>query len=163
MASSNQDKEEQRATYLTLISIFLSLVGLFSLRDRRGRESKLEPFDFALLGLATFRAGRLAAYDKVTEPLRAPFTETKPDESGAGESTDPKGKGMQRAIGELISCPTCIGTWIAAFLVYGLRLAPGPTRLLITILASTGLAELLNGLAETLSWAGRVARKEVGS
>ena len=69
----------------------------------------------------------------------------------------------RRVLGELLCCPTCTGTWITAGLVYGLRLLPGPTRLLLAILAATGLAELLDGLAETLTWAGRASREEAGT
>ena len=131
MPRDAKDRREQRATYLTLIGLFFSLFAAFSRREReRGDDPRLRPFDFALLGLATYRAGRLAAYDKVTEPLRAPFTETKPDETGAGMTVVPQGNGARKALGELLSCPTCAGTWAAAGLVYGLRIAPLPTRVL---------------------------------
>jgi hypothetical protein len=155
---------QQRATYLTLIGLFLSLVALFSTRER-GRDDELElrPLDLTLLGLATFRAGRLAAYDQVTEPLRQPFTETKEDESGAGETVEARGTGARKALGELMTCPTCIGTWAAAALVYGLRIAPRPTRVLLTILGVTGIAELLDASTEALSWSGQAARKQAGS
>ena len=46
--------------------------------------------------------------------------------------------------------------------VYGLRIAPLPTRVLLTILGATGLAELLNAATEALSWTGQVARKQAG-
>jgi Protein of unknown function (DUF1360) len=163
MPRDAKDRGEQRATYLTLIGLFFSLFAAFSRREReRGDDPRLRPFDFALLGLATYRAGRLAAYDKVTEPLRAPFTETKPDETGAGMTVVPQGNGARKALGELLSCPTCAGTWVAAGLVYGLRIAPLPTRVLLTILGATGLAELLNAATEALSWTGQVARKQAG-
>jgi len=73
-----------------------------------------------------------------------------------------EGDGAKRAIGELISCPICTGTWIAALLTYGLYLAPGPTRVLLTILGASGAAELLNASAEVLTWTGQAARKEAG-
>jgi hypothetical protein len=164
MPRDAKDRREQRATYLTLIGLFFSLFAAFSRREReRGDDPRLRPFDFALLGLATYRAGRLAAYDKVTEPLRAPFTETKEDESGAGETVEAKGTGFRKALGELLSCPTCAGTWAAALLVFGLRLAPRFTRLLLTILGATGIAELLDAGAEALTWTSQTARKEAGS
>ncbi len=43
-------------------------------------------------------------------------------------------------MGELVSCPVCIGTWVAAGLVYGLHLAPRPTRVYVTVMSATGLA-----------------------
>lgn len=161
MSDDEKAKTEQRATYVTLIGIFTSLLGVASLK--KGREWKLKPFDLVLLSLSAFRAGHLIAYDKVAEPLRKPFTETKPDDSGAGDTVVPKGSGVQKALGELVACPTCVGTWVGAFLTYGLMLIPGPTRILMAILSATGVAELLHSLGETLKWNGQLARNRSGS
>jgi hypothetical protein len=54
-------------------------------------------------------------------------------------------------------------TWVASGLVYGLRFAPGPTRLVAAILGVFGLAEMLNAATEALSWSGQAARKQSGS
>jgi len=66
-------------------------------------------------------------------------------------------------LGELVSCPVCVGTWVAAGLVYGLHLAPRPTRVYLAVMGTTGAAELLNCSAEALGWLGRAARKDAGS
>jgi len=151
MSAPRRDIPQQRATYLTLIGVFLSLLGFFSTRERGRRgEFDLRPLDLVLLDLATYHADRLAAYDKVTEPLRAPVTETTEDDSGQG-TVEAKGTGAQRALGELVSWPTCIGTWAAAFMVYGLRLFPHPTRLLLVILGATGIAEILDSTSDALT------------
>jgi hypothetical protein len=163
VSSDQRDAPERRATYLTLSGLFVSLLAAFSLREHLQEEDlELRPLDLALLGLATFRAGRLTAYDRVTRPLREPFTETRPDDSGAGETVVAKGSGAREVLGELLSCPTCAGTWIAAGLVYGLRVAPRPTRAFMTIMGSAGIADLLNCASEVLSWTGRAARKQAG-
>jgi hypothetical protein len=162
MPARNRSAQE-RATYLTLTGLFLTLFTAFSSLFRKRLEAfEMRPFDFALLGLAVFRAGRLASFDKVAEPLRQPFTKVEPDETGAGENVVPEGTGAKRAIGELLSCPICTGTWIAALLTYALYLAPGPTRILLTILGASGAAELLNASTEALTWTGQAARKGVG-
>jgi hypothetical protein len=151
---------QERATYLTLVGIFLGLFAAFSRRERDAKRAlDLAPFDLAMLGLATYRAGRLAAYDRVTEPLRAPFTETVPDEYGADQNVVAEGSGVRKAIGALVSCPTCMGTWVAAGLVYGLRVAPVPTRLFLGFMSATGPAELIDGASETLQWTGKAQRK----
>lgn len=161
MSEDEKSKSEQRATYITLIGIFATLLGVFGFK--KGREWQLKPFDLALLSLSAFRAGHLVAYDKVTEPLRKPFTETRQDDSGAGDTVVPKGSGAQKALGELLACPTCVGTWVGAFLTYGLMLVPGPTRVLMAILSATGIAELLHSLGESLKWNGQLARNRSGS
>jgi hypothetical protein len=106
--------------------------------------------------------GRLIAFDTIAEPLRAPFTKTVPDDSGAGDTVVAAGTGAREKIGELLSCPICAGTWIAAGLVYGLQFFPTPTRLLITIMSAIGFAELLNAATEAMTWAGQAQRVDVG-
>jgi hypothetical protein len=160
-------KRQEYTAKLTLIGIFWSVFVAFVSRRpfsrKQQKELDLGPYELALLGVATYRLGRLAAFDKVAEPLRQPFTETVPDETGAGETVEPRGGGIQRALGELISCPICAGTWIAAALVYSLHLIPDPTRIFLTIMGSIGLAELLNALTEALSWTGQAARRLAGN
>ena len=125
---------EERATYLGLIGTFTGLLAAVAWSQRHKQAAfALAPADMALLGLATYRAGRLAAYDRVTEPLRAPVTETVPDEYDAGENVVAEGAGMQ--------------------------IAPVPTRALAGILAVSGLAEILDAGVEALTWSGQSARK----
>ncbi len=147
------DLPQHRATYLGLIGLFLGTLAAFSAREQaEGRVFKLKALDLATLGLATYRTGRVIPFDQVTEPLRAPVT--KP--SGGG--TEPKGSGVQRAFGELVSCPTCIGTWIAAGSVYGLPVAPRPTHAFLAFMATGGIAELLDYATQALDKAGRPPR-----
>jgi len=155
---------EQRITYTALSGIIFTLFALFNLyRHKKESNVELRPFDLVLLGLASLRTGRLIAFDRVTEPYRLPFTQTVPDQTGAGLTVEPKGKGWRRAVGELISCPICVGTWIAAGLVYGLNIAPGVTRIFIAIMGAIGLGEILNDLTEAMSWLGQLAREKSGA
>jgi hypothetical protein len=75
---------------------------------------------------------------------------------------EPKGRGLQRALGQLISCPICAGTWSAGLLVLGMYAFPGPVRILITILGAIGAAEVLNSVIEGSSWSGQLARAKTG-
>ncbi len=104
-STGSSDKTQKRATYISLMGVFASIFAITSREARRQYATRgIAPLDLALVGLATYRTGRLVVFDKVAEPLRAPFTET---EDG---SVQPKGKGAQAALGELFSCPTCIAT-----------------------------------------------------
>jgi hypothetical protein len=163
MPSDAHDEVQRRATYLTLTGLFLTLFGILAWREQRaGQRVNWGVAEVLLLGLAAFRGGRLIAWDHVTEPLRAPFTETVPDDSGAGDTVQPRGTGAQQALGQLLSCPICAGTWVAAGLIYGSRIFPGPARLMLAILGATGAAELANAAAEALSWHGATARRQSG-
>lgn len=165
MPSPAVDRQD-RLTKLGLITLylgaFLAFVTGTPARRRHQRRLDLPLSDWLLLIGATFRLGRLVAFDKVFEPLRAPWTVTTLDETGAGQSVEPRGQGARRALGEMLSCPICAGTWIAAGLVYALHLVPGPARLLMTIMSTIGSVEILNALTEHLSWTGQFARTEAG-
>ena len=157
-------KREADVTNVALLSLFLGVFGIFANRysQRHIKTLDLTKTDLFLLAVSTFRLGRLVAYDKVFAPLRAPVAVTRPDESGAGDTTAPRGQGARRSLGELVTCPICSGTWIAAILVYALHLWPGLTRMLLAIFSTIGSAELLDALAESLSWSGQAARKTAG-
>jgi len=162
--ASGQHVQRERTAYVTLVGLFMGLFGLVASRGRGAdRPFELRSRDLAFIGLPTFRAGRVVAYDRETEPFRAPVTETEPDEFGAGENVVAEGSGVRKAIGKLVSCPTCVGTWVGAVLVVGLQFAPGPTRLAAAMLGSFRLAKLLDGAAEALTWTGQAARRQAGS
>lgn len=168
MSGEQNGTRQQRLTYTALTGTFFAIFAAFNLlTHRRGKgkeeERALEPFDVALLGLSSYRLGRMVSYDLVMQPYRAPFTETVLDPTGAGETVQPRGTGWRRAIGELICCPICAGTWISALLTYGLEIAPRPTRVLLAIVGATGLAEVLNALTEWLSWGSQASRELAGT
>jgi hypothetical protein len=164
MRADERERWENRATKLTLTGLFMAIMALFSARISGRREDlDVRPFDLLLLCLSTYRTGRLVAFERVTAPIREPFTETRPDDSGAGEIVVARGRGARRVLGELLSCPVCVGTWIAAGLVYGTHLAPRPTRVFLTVMGTAGAAELLNCSAEALGWSGRAARKDAAT
>jgi hypothetical protein len=163
--SLSAEKKQEYATKLTLIGFFISVFLAIAFRKpaKTGKKAaKIKPFDVALMGLSTYRLGRMIAYDRVTEPVRLFFTETVPDASGAGETVVPAGQGARNAIGQLLSCPICSGTWVAAALVYAFHFFEAPTRMFMAIIASTALAELLDALTEDWQWSGQAARKQAG-
>lgn len=124
---------------------------------------RLDGLELLLLGFATMRLGRLVAFSQVMEPFRAPFAVTVPDDSGAGESVIARGQGVRQAVGQLITCPICAGTWIAAALVYGLYAFPGPGHVFLYMTAAIGIAEVLHSLTEALCWSSSNARVQAGA
>lgn len=153
----------ERTTKLTLGSVFLGGLATFSLLLKaRDEQVEVTGLDLVMLGLATYRSGRLVAYERVAAPLREPVTETIEDGSGAGETVVATGDGWRWTFGELLSCPVCVGTWVAAGLVYGLHLAPRPTRTYLAIMSATGVAQVLSETTEALTWSSRAARRQAG-
>lgn len=153
-------------TKIVLMLVFLGvyiLVVLLTWLLGRLNSFEVSPLDVILLSFATMRLGRMIAFDRICEPLRAPFTKVVPDRNGAGSIVVPRGSGAQRSMGELISCPTCAGTWVAAFFVYGLMILPAPTRVLIIAVGVIGIAELLHSATEALCWSGIYSRAKAGA
>src|SRR5947199_2766684 len=92
-----------------------------------------DALDLVVLGAATFKAARTIARDEVTSFLREPFVEGEAHEGGE----DPVETGdMRQAIGELVTCSRCIGTWAAAGLACTQILAPRFGRMLTWTLAA---------------------------
>ena len=130
------------ASYALIMATFaggLAAAGAFAhLLDRDPREH--DALDLAVLALATFKAARTISRDEVTSFLREPFVEGQAHEGGE----DPVETGdLRQAIGELVTCSRCIGTWVAAGLGTTQVLAPRFGRLLTWSLAAAGANDWL--------------------
>jgi hypothetical protein len=111
---------------------------------RRGRlPERFHAGDLFLLAVATHRLSRTVSKDVVTSPLRAPFTRFKGAGAPGELSEEVRGKGMHRAVGELITCPFCLAQWVATAFAFGLVLAPRPTRFVASIFTTVATADLL--------------------
>jgi hypothetical protein len=99
--------------------------------------------DVALLSVATHKIARTLAKDPITSPLRAPFTTFQGTSGEAELAEEVRGTGVRHALGELLTCPFCLGQWTATGLVFGLVLAPRATRLFATLFTSLTAADLL--------------------
>ena len=112
--------------------------GLARLLDRDAEEQSA--LDLAVLAAATFKAARTLARDEVTSFIREPFVRGLAHEGGE----DPVETGdFRQAIGELVTCSRCVGTWVAAGLTTTQVLAPRFGRLLTWSLAAAGANDFL--------------------
>jgi hypothetical protein len=118
------------ATFGTVLAGFLVVAG-------RKLPERVSLTDTVRIGLASYKLGRLIAKDRVTTFVRAPVTED-------ADATKPKREGAARALGELVTCPYCIGVWVASGLSYSLVLFPRQTRLVTTIFGGQAVADFLN-------------------
>jgi hypothetical protein len=126
-------------------AFFAACVGFAEWLRRSDRELPERPAaaDLALVTVATHKASRLIAKDRVTSVIRAPFTQFDDDETAGEVSESARGTGMRRAIGELLVCPYCLGLWVAAALTAGLIVAPRPTRWAAAVLNALFGADML--------------------
>ena len=147
--------DEQRLfSYATLMAVFNLILALFLLITKASRHplpQRMDTKDIALLGIATHKLSMIGAKDAVTSQLRAPFTEHQETESQKSVQEKPRGEGLQRSIGELLTCHFCLGLWVAAFLSYGLVLAPRVTRLIASIFVILALSDHLHQIYKALT------------
>jgi hypothetical protein len=103
--------------------------------------------DVVLGGVAVHKFSRLLAKGSVTSPLRAPFTEFDEPAGAAEHNEAPRGgSGPRHTIGELLSCPFCLGVWLGTAYVGGLAVAPRPTRAWAAVFGVVGLSDFLHHL-----------------
>jgi hypothetical protein len=141
--SSPPDRPPYEA-YAAIAGTFATLLaGAGALSRAVGRDPQCQTWlDFVVLGAASFKAARTVSRDKVTSFVREPFVE---GEAYDGEGERPAGEGFQRAMGELVTCTRCIGTWTAAGLAATQVLAPRFGRLLTWSLAASAANDFLQG------------------
>jgi Protein of unknown function (DUF1360) len=96
--------------------------------------------DLAVLAAATFKAARTISRDEVTSFLREPFVVGHARE---GDEAPVLTGDVRQAIGELVTCSRCIGTWVAAGLSATQIIAPQFGRLLTWTLATAGANDFL--------------------
>ena len=144
-AEKEECEEQLLAEYASLLAFFVVSVAAVTgiALDQKRLPRRFGLLDLALLGIATHKLSRIIAKDRITSILRAPFV-CYVGSAGAGEvEEEPRGHGIQRGIGHLISCPYCTAPWCATALAFGLIFAPRVTRFFAGILASVTASDFL--------------------
>ena len=137
-----QQTQAPHGAYAAIMGAFVTgLAGAGMLAKALGRDPlEHRPLDLVMLGAATFKAARTISRDEVTSFLREPFVQGEAHEGGE----DPVESGdMRQAIGELVTCSRCIGTWVAAGLTGTQVIAPRFGRILTWTLAAAGMNDFL--------------------
>jgi hypothetical protein len=98
------------------------------------------PLDFLVLSMASFKAARTLARGEVTSFIREPFVQ---GDAHEGDEDPVESGDYRQAIGELVTCSRCGGTWAAAALATTQILAPRFGRLLTWSLAAAGINDWL--------------------
>ncbi len=140
-------EKESLYSYSALMGIFSLIFALFLLLSRltgRPIPERIEARDIALLGMAAHKMSMVGSQDAIMSPLRAPVTEIQKKESPKKVDEQPRGEGLRRSIGELLTCKFCLGVWLASFLTYGLVLVPRLTRLIAALFAVVTVSDYLH-------------------
>ena len=119
--------------YAAIVGTFLTGLGAVSALSRRSPPGTA--LELVALSAATFKASRTLSRERVASFLREPFVE--------GADEHPAGQGFRRALGELVTCTRCIGTWSAAALASTQMIAPRFGRALTWTLAASAANDFL--------------------
>lgn len=120
------------AVYGALLSVVL-----MTTRDRARAEPIRGP-ELVPLGAATFALSKVIAKEKVGTWVREPFVDEHRDGRPPREQ-----QGIQKAVGELLTCTRCVGAWSALGLVT-LRLAsPTAGRTVRNVLVASAVNDFL--------------------
>jgi hypothetical protein len=141
-ARNGGEHREEPATeasdYAAINLVYASLfAGVIYATRERAREEPIKLHELVPMSAATFALAKVIAKEKVGTWVREPFVEHEDGEA------KPEGRGLRRAVGELVTCTRCVGAW-SALGVVGLRLAyPDAGRNVATVLAVSGANDWL--------------------
>ena len=138
-------------SYATIAGAFAALLATGGALSRLlDRDPQCQTtLDLVVLSAATFKAARTLARDEVTSFIREPFVRGRAHE-GEGEEPVQTG-GIDQAIGELVTCTRCVGTWAAAGLASTQILAPRFGRLLTWSLGAAAANDFLQAVFAALT------------
>jgi hypothetical protein len=126
--------------YAAIAASFVAGLGVVAALARRSPPATA--LDLVALAAATFKASRTLSREKVASFVREPFVE--------GRDEHPAGQGARRAVGELVTCTRCVGTWSAAALASTQMLAPRFGRALTWTLAAGAANDFLQAAFSAL-------------
>jgi hypothetical protein len=142
--------------YATIAGAFFG--GLAAVAALSRRSSPGPAIDLLALSAATFKASRTLSRERVGSFVRQPFVE---GEADTGEDERPAGEGLQRALGELVTCPRCLGTWTAAALASTQLLTPRFGRLLTWTLGASAANDFLQAAFTALCAKANALEEEI--
>jgi hypothetical protein len=137
--------EQERPPYEAYAAIAASFAAVLATAGALGRLLDRDPqcqnaLDLTVLAAASFKASRTLARGEVTSFIREPFVRGRAHE---GVSEEPVEGGLGQAIGELVTCSRCAGTWVAAALATTQVVAPRFGRLLTWSLGAAAANDFL--------------------
>ncbi|HSS74536.1 MAG TPA: DUF1360 domain-containing protein [Gaiellaceae bacterium] len=143
------DERPPHEAYAAIMGTFAGgLAAAGALSRLLGRDPQCQnALDLTVLAVATFKAARTLARDDVSSFIREPFIRERDDSPGRradrGDEEPVETGDWRQAIGELVTCSRCVGTWAAAGLTTTQVLAPRFGRLLTWSLAAAGINDFL--------------------
>ena len=131
------EDERPLPEYATLAAGFWVAFVLFVGLNRDRLPERMRATDLVLLALSSYKLSRVITKEDVTAFVRAPVTED-------AEGQRPKPRGMARVLGELVTCPYCIGLWTTSALACAQVVFPRETRFFTSIFGTYAVTDFLH-------------------
>jgi uncharacterized protein DUF1360 len=114
---------------MSAFSVALASLTLAGRRSGAGLPHRYSVQDVVLGGVAVHKFSRLVSKSSVLSPVRAPFTRFEKASGSSEHVESPRGEhGVRHTVGELLTCPFCLGVWVGTGYVAALTFAPRPAR-----------------------------------
>ena len=152
-SSRGSRSESPLGAYSTLTALFgAGVLGVIAWSSSRGRlPRRVSARDTLLIGVATHKLARLIAKERVTQTIRAPFTEEKPVGLSPSKRVEvARGSGMRKAVGQLLTCPYCLAPWIAGGLLAAFTVSPPAARLVASLFSAVAVSDVATHAYQTL-------------
>ena len=130
-------EERPLPEYATLTAAFWAVFLGFVLTNRDRLPERIPFGDLVRIALSSYKISRVITKEEVTAFVRAPVTED-------SDAQQPKREGAARVLGELLTCPYCIGLWVASAISFSLVRFPRETRFATTIFGAHALSDFLH-------------------
>lgn len=140
---------------------FVMLVGMGTIileTEARIAYTELTMVDFALITLASWRLIRLFVYDHITKFIREQFYDLK--KVGKGYTLEKPKFGPRRTLADLLTCPWCVGMWVAASVTFFYLLTPYAYYITL-FLAISAVATFLQLLTNMVGWQAEKLKMDV--
>jgi Protein of unknown function (DUF1360) len=154
---ATQTERPPYEAYAAIAGSFVAGLGIVAALARRSPPASA--LDLVALSAATFKASRTLSREKVASFVREPFVE---GHTELGEEERPAGVGFQRALGELVLCTRCVGTWSAAALASTQMVTPRFGRALTWTLAAGAANDFLQAAFAALCAKANELEKRAG-
>jgi hypothetical protein len=147
MSQSQNGRPAEPADYAALNLVYGALLAglIVATRKRPQSQEPIPTIELLPMSAATFALAKVIAREKIGTWVREPFV----DEDSTQRR--PRGRGLRRAMGELVTCTRCVGAWSALGIV-GLRVVePRSGRIVTNVLAASAANDWLQAAFKMLT------------
>jgi len=139
IAERHPDEPTEPVDYAALNAVWGAMLAalVVASRERGLKHDPISGRELIPISVATFALSKVIAREKIGTWMREPFVD---HDDGHGR---PRGRRIQRVVGELVTCTRCVGAWSALGIV-ALRLTnPSAGRVATNVLAASAANDWL--------------------